>query len=172
MIGHDDAVKEAYHIQLFEEHLEKHYRHGFGNFEGVEPYDGPHKLSTGFRVDVRDPDTQRAKHFNLRVRRDVLEDSREDQELLARLAEATHIMDKHPGEVVVMLYVTFGGLRVNNDAQVINLDYKPIEGLFAAGELVGGLFYFNYPGGTGLTAGSVFGKIAGEAAAGEGVTGG
>ena len=67
---------------------------------------------------------------------------------------------------------TFGGLRVNNDAQVINLDYKPIEGLFAAGELVGGLFYFNYPGGTGLTAGSVFGKIAGEAAAGEGVTGG
>jgi tricarballylate dehydrogenase len=61
---------------------------------------------------------------------------------------------------------TFGGLRVNNDAQVMNLDYKPIEGLFAAGELVGGIFYFNYPGGTGLTSGSVFGKIAGEAAAG------
>ena len=60
---------------------------------------------------------------------------------------------------------TFGGLRVNNDAQVMNLDYKPIEGLFAAGELVGGIFYFNYPGGTGLTSGSVFGKIAGEAAA-------
>jgi len=61
---------------------------------------------------------------------------------------------------------TFGGLSVNNDAQVMNLDYKPIEGLFAAGELVGGIFYFNYPGGTGLTSGSVFGKIAGEAAAG------
>jgi tricarballylate dehydrogenase len=61
---------------------------------------------------------------------------------------------------------TFGGLRVNTDAQVMNLDYKPIEGLFAAGELVGGIFYFNYPGGTGLTSGSVFGKIAGEAAVG------
>ena len=35
---------------------------------------------------------------------------------------------------------------------------------FAAGELVGGLFYHNYPGGTGLTNGSVFGKIAGETA--------
>ena len=34
----------------------------------------------------------------------------------------------------------------------------------AAGELVGGIFYFNYPGGTGLTAGSVFGRIAGAAA--------
>jgi tricarballylate dehydrogenase len=40
----------------------------------------------------------------------------------------------------------------------------PIPGLYAAGELVGGLFYFNYPGGTGLTSGSVFGRTAGEAA--------
>jgi len=31
--------------------------------------------------------------------------------------------------------------------------------------LVGGLFYFNYPGGTGLTSGSVFGRIAGDSAA-------
>ena len=38
-------------------------------------------------------------------------------------------------------------------------------GLFAAGELVGGIFYHNYPGGTGLTSGAVFGKIAGTGAA-------
>ena len=42
---------------------------------------------------------------------------------------------------------------------------EPIRGLYAAGELVGGLFYFNYPGGTGLMSGSVFGKIAGTSAA-------
>ena len=42
---------------------------------------------------------------------------------------------------------------------------QAIPGLFAAGELVGGLFYFNYPGGTGLTNGSVFGRIAGRSAA-------
>ena len=40
-----------------------------------------------------------------------------------------------------------------------------IPGLYAAGELVGGLFYFNYPGSTGLMAGSVFGRIAGREAA-------
>ena len=34
----------------------------------------------------------------------------------------------------------------------------------AAGELVGGLFYFNYPGGSGLMSGTVFGKIAGASA--------
>jgi len=62
---------------------------------------------------------------------------------------------------------TFGGLRINTEAQVLNTDYRPIGGLHAAGELVGGLFYFNYPGGTGLMSGAVFGKIAGAAAAGE-----
>jgi tricarballylate dehydrogenase len=40
----------------------------------------------------------------------------------------------------------------------------PIPGLYAAGELVGGIFYFNYPGCTGLMNGAVFGKIAGTAA--------
>jgi hypothetical protein len=61
--------------------------------------------------------------------------------------------------------VNKGGLRINNDAAVLNTDYRPIRGLYAAGELVGGLFYFNYPGGTGLMSGAVFGKIAGKAAA-------
>ena len=42
---------------------------------------------------------------------------------------------------------------------------KPIPGLFAAGEIVGGIFYFNYPGGSGLMSGAVFGKIAGKNAA-------
>jgi tricarballylate dehydrogenase len=62
---------------------------------------------------------------------------------------------------------TFGGLRIDpGTAQVIDTDMQPMPGLFAAGELVGGLFYFNYPGGTGLTNGSVFGRIAGASAAG------
>jgi tricarballylate dehydrogenase len=60
---------------------------------------------------------------------------------------------------------TFGGLRITRDAQVIDTEGKPIPGLYAAGELVGGLFYFNYPGGTGLMSGAVFGKIAGSSAA-------
>jgi tricarballylate dehydrogenase len=60
---------------------------------------------------------------------------------------------------------TFGGLRIDNSGAVINTDGWPIRGLYAAGELVGGLFYFNYPGGTGLTSGSVFGRLAGISAA-------
>ena len=60
---------------------------------------------------------------------------------------------------------TFGGLRVNTDAHVLDTDLRPIPGLYAAGELVGGVFYNNYPGGAGLMAGAVFGKIAGTSAA-------
>lgn len=59
---------------------------------------------------------------------------------------------------------TFGGLRIDGDARVLDTDHRPIEGLYACGELVGGIFYFNYPGGSGLTAGAVFGRIAGQSA--------
>jgi tricarballylate dehydrogenase len=59
---------------------------------------------------------------------------------------------------------TFGGLKIDETGAVIDTEEVPIPGLYAAGELVGGLFYFNYPGGTGLTAGSVFGRIAGAGA--------
>jgi succinate dehydrogenase/fumarate reductase flavoprotein subunit len=54
--------------------------------------------------------------------------------------------------------------RAFGAARIPGTDYNPIRGLYAAGELVGGLFYFNYPGGTGLMAGSVFGRIAGNRA--------
>ena len=46
----------------------------------------------------------------------------------------------------------------------MNSDGLPISGLYAAGELIGGLFYFNYPGGTGLMSGAVFGRISGSSA--------
>lgn len=59
---------------------------------------------------------------------------------------------------------TFGGLRINNEGNVLDLVDKPIPGLFAAGELVGGLFYQNYPGGTGLMNGAVFGRLSGRSA--------
>ena len=61
---------------------------------------------------------------------------------------------------------SFGGVRIDPDSgQVIDSDMNPIPGLYAAGELVGGIFYFNYPGGSGLMSGAVFGRIAGTGAA-------
>ena len=60
---------------------------------------------------------------------------------------------------------TFGGLKIDGQARVLDTSDLPIPGLYAAGELVGGLFYENYPGGAGLMAGSIFGRTAGVGAA-------
>jgi tricarballylate dehydrogenase len=76
-------------------------------------------------------------------------------------------IDEPPFEAYAVtcgLTFTFGGLKIDTSARVLDTDGAPIPGLFAAGELVGGLFYFNYPGGTGLMNGAVFGKIAGTTA--------
>jgi tricarballylate dehydrogenase len=61
---------------------------------------------------------------------------------------------------------TFGGVKVNERAAVVSTRWEPIPGLYACGEMVGGIFHTNYPGGTGLMSGAVFGRLAGAQAAG------
>ncbi|KAJ4354128.1 uncharacterized protein N0V89_005861 [Didymosphaeria variabile] len=61
---------------------------------------------------------------------------------------------------------TFGGLAVNPETTaVISNEGREVQGLYCVGEMLGGLFYGNYPGGSGLTSGAVFGRRAGKAAA-------
>ena len=62
---------------------------------------------------------------------------------------------------------TFGGLSVDSETtQVISYATgKGVPGVYCVGEMMGGLFYSNYPGGSGLTSGAVFGRRAGKAAA-------
>jgi tricarballylate dehydrogenase len=113
------------------------------------------------------------KQWNAAVRTDVpfnpnVKDGRCTQGLAVDKSNWANLIDTPPFEgyaVTCGVTFTFGGLRINNDAAVLNTDYQPIRGLYAAGELVGGLFYFNYPGGTGLMSGAVFGRIAGASAA-------
>jgi len=110
--------------------------------------------------------------WNKAVRTDVpfnpnVKDGRCTQGLAINKSNWANTFDSPPYEgyaVTCGITFTFGGLRINTDCEVLNTDYHPIRGLYAAGELVGGLFYFNYPGGSGLCAGAVFGKIAGIAA--------
>ena len=69
--------------------------------------------------------------------------------------------------VVCGMTFTFGGLRVTPEAKVLHTMDRPIPGLYAAGEMVGGLWHGNYPSGAGMMAGTVFGRIAGTNAAKE-----
>jgi tricarballylate dehydrogenase len=113
------------------------------------------------------------KEWNAAVRTDVpfdpnVKDGRCTLGLAVNKSNWANAIDTPPFEsyaVTCGVTFTFGGLRINDDAAVLNTDCRPIQGLYAAGELVGGLFYFNYPGGTGLMSGAVFGRRAGASAA-------
>ena len=61
---------------------------------------------------------------------------------------------------------TYGGLKISERAAVLDQSGNAIPGLFACGEVVGGVFQGGYPGGSGLTSGAVFGKLAGIGAVG------
>ena len=63
---------------------------------------------------------------------------------------------------------TFGGPKIDTRGQVVDMEDRPIPGLFAAGEIVGGILSHNSLRAAGLMHGSVFGKLAGTNAAGSG----
>lgn len=111
--------------------------------------------------------------YNAAVRTDIpfnpnVKDGRRTTNLAIDKTNWANTVDAPPFEAYAVtcgLTFTFGGLRISATSEVLDEDEQPISGLYAAGELVGGIFYFNYPGGTGLTNGSVFGRIAGGQAA-------
>ncbi|KAF8513573.1 FAD binding domain-containing protein [Hysterangium stoloniferum] len=75
-------------------------------------------------------------------------------------------LDKAPFVAVKItcgITFTFGGLPIDPvTAAVLKPDGQKIDGLFCTGEMVGDLYWGNYPGGSGLTAGAAFGRRAGK----------
>ena len=70
----------------------------------------------------------------------------------------------HAFPVTCGITFTFGGLHADPSGRVLDRAGAPVPGLFVCGEMLGGLFSGNYPGGTGLTSGAVFGRRAGSLA--------
>ena len=116
------------------------------------------------------------REYNAAVKTDIpfnegLRDGRCTEGIEPVKSNWANVLDTPPYEafgVTCGITFTFGGLRINHESgQVFDVGYQPIPGLYAAGEMVGGIFYFNYPAGTGLVSGLVFGRIAGSGAAAE-----
>lgn len=116
---------------------------------------------------------QTVQEFNAAVMSDVpfdpnRLDGRATQNIWPQKSNWANAIDTPPFEafnVTCGITFTYGGLKITPTGEVLNFGQRPIKGLFACGELVGGLFVNNYPGGTGLTSGTVFGRRAGAAAA-------
>lgn len=113
------------------------------------------------------------REFNAAVRTDIpfnpnVLDGRCTEGLALNKTNWANRLDTPPYHaycVTTGITFTFGGLKVTTEAEVESTAGKPIRGLYAAGELIGGLYYHAYASGTGLMAGAVFGRIAGRNAA-------
>jgi tricarballylate dehydrogenase len=116
------------------------------------------------------------KAYNAAVKTNIpfnpnIKDGRCTEGLAINKSNWANTIDTPPFEAYAVtcgITFTFGGLRIDTRGRVISTDGDAIPGLYAAGELVGGIFWFNYPGGSGLTNGAVFGRIAGANAASAG----
>ena len=116
---------------------------------------------------------QTVKDYNSAVQTDVpfnpaVLDGRGTNGLEVPKTNWANVLDEPPYEAYAItcgITFTFGGLRTNDVGNVLDTELIPIPGLYAAGELVGGMFCFNYPGGTGLMSGAIFGRLAGNGAA-------
>ena len=121
----------------------------------------------------RDAFLKEIETYNAAVQTDIhfdpnVKDGRSTSGLAVNKSNWANLIDEPPFEAYQVgcgITFTFGGLRIDQNGQVLDSDLEPMPGLYAAGELVGGLFYFNYPGGTGLMSGAVFGRLAGDSAA-------
>ena len=110
--------------------------------------------------------------YNKAVRQDVpfnpvILDGRGTSGLAIEKTNWANVLDTppfHAYAVTCGITFTFGGIRASTRAAVQSVAGRDIPGLYVAGEMLGGLFYFNYPAGTGLVSGAVFGRIAGTEA--------
>ncbi|EEY17630.1 fumarate reductase [Verticillium alfalfae VaMs.102] len=72
--------------------------------------------------------------------------------------------DFHVAVMEPVLHFTMGGIEINDKAQVLNQEQKPFDGLFACGELAGGVHGANRLGGSSLLGCVVYGRVAGDTA--------
>ncbi|KAI1127098.1 FAD binding domain-containing protein [Nemania abortiva] len=72
--------------------------------------------------------------------------------------------DFHVALMEPVLHFTMGGIEINDKAQVLNQDKQPFDGLFACGELAGGVHGANRLGGSSLLGCVVYGRVAGDSA--------
>jgi tricarballylate dehydrogenase len=128
-----------------------------GKLDGVDP--------AGFLRTVRE--------FNAACRTDVpfnpnILDGRRTYGLAIDKTNWATLLDTppfHAYRVTTGVTFTFGGLKISKRGEVEDLYGRIIPGLYAAGEMVGGLFFHNYASGTGLMSGATFGRLAGRSAA-------
>lgn len=160
-------------FQLFDAKTQPLLRQDEYTAPGVSRYEAPSIRELARQIGIEENALERSvEEFNASIQPGpfdpAIKDGKRTEGILPPKSNWASALDTPPFlafAVTCGVTFTFGGLKINDKAQVLDRYDKPIPGLYAAGELVGGLFYSNYPGGSGLTSGAVFGRRAGAAAA-------
>jgi tricarballylate dehydrogenase len=98
----------------------------------------------------------------------TIKDGRKTEGLALNKTNWANVLDTPPFRAYPVtggITFSYGGVKVNKKGEVLDENNEAIKGLYACGEMVGGVFFYGYPGGSGLTSGTVFGRYAGENAA-------
>ncbi|RHZ49662.1 hypothetical protein CDV55_100599 [Aspergillus turcosus] len=82
-----------------------------------------------------------------------------------KLTEVMPEYQVYAGQVTPVIHFTMGGVAIDEQSRVLGAEGTPIEGLWAAGEVTGGIHGQNRLGGSSLLECVVFGRIAGDEAA-------
>ena len=125
--------------------------------EGIEP--GPALATPTEFIDALDSDTP----FD-----PTIKDGKAARGLAVPRSNWAQVLDTPPFRAYPVtggITFTYGGVQVSDRGAVLREDETEIDGLYACGEMVGGVFFEGYPGGSGLTSGAVFGHLAGTNAA-------
>jgi len=149
---------------LYEEYSfhDAHFVEGKSLDELVAKLDGVDKIEAKKTID----DFNNSVNENILFDPTIL-DGKSTKDLSLKKSNWAQKIDKGPYKAYPVtggITFTYGGLKVNENGAVLNKEQNPIKGLFACGELVGGVFFNGYPGGSGLTSGAVFGRMAGYGA--------
>jgi tricarballylate dehydrogenase len=166
--------RDALAYQLFDAKTEPLLRHDEYTAPGVSRYEAATINELATKVGLAPDELEETiNEFNQAIRKDIpfnpaIKDGKGTVGITPRKSNWAQPLDTPPYyafAVTCGITFTFGGVRIDTTGRVLDGSGAPIPGLYATGELVGGLFYHNYPGGSGLMAGSVFGRLAGEGAA-------
>jgi tricarballylate dehydrogenase len=158
--------------QVFDATLRPLLRAEEYDMPGIEPVVAGtiEELAYGMGVD-RESFVRTVRDFNAAIATDrpfdpTVKDSRSSSVDLPKSnwASAIETAPFYGYAVTCGITFTFGGVKGDLDGRVLDESGSAIPGLFACGEMLGGLFSGNYPGGSGLAAGMVFGRRAGRVA--------
>jgi tricarballylate dehydrogenase len=165
--------RDAIAFQLFDAKTEPLLRRDEYTAPGVSRYEAATIQELATKIGVA-PDVlqETINEFNTSIKdvafNPAIKDGKSTTGITPRKSNWAQALDTSPYYAFAItcgITYTFGGVRIDTKSRVLDWSGTAMPGLYAAGELVGGLFYHNYPGGSGLMAGSVFGRLAGQSAA-------